>query len=330
MVYNTAISTLECTYQGSETVKQALKGPEPENRTSSTKGQKLSIEQLPNDTQYVYRDLKPEIVPEDLVVFGGCLWAVPALGTGWVPIWVQQGDGFAPGPLLHNIGHIIYHWKAVFKQNLMVLLAFFGAEEARKAEADRKAAEEACKRAAEGSPEVEEVEGPKKKRAKKGKGKGKARADEDKDEEEESGQKKPVVLVASSKKAKCEMDGHPSNGPTLAPSQQAGGSGGNSGPDLPFNRRAWLANPSAAGRLTGEELLNTLLVEVQHLRRDHACTQEVLRDARADVRELRDSFYFLRLDRDHLRERQAALDAYFDRLGEEMSEAEAGDEEFVA
>ncbi|KAI0364127.1 hypothetical protein BV20DRAFT_1057488 [Pilatotrama ljubarskyi] len=233
-------------------------------------------------------------------------------------------------------------------------------EEARRAEAARKAAEEARKRAAEGSPEVEEVEGPKKKKAKKGKGKGKARADEDKDEEEEeSGQKKPVVLVASSvacdpcwrvgapclyqqggkhrscfpcssKKAKCEMDGHPSNGPTLAPSQQAGGSGRNSGPDSPLNRHAWSANLSTTGQLTGEELLNTLLVEVQHLRRDHARTQEVLRDARADVRELQDSFYFLRLDRNHLRERQAALDAYLDRLGEEMSEAEAGDEEFAA
>ncbi|KAI0363209.1 hypothetical protein BV20DRAFT_1058228 [Pilatotrama ljubarskyi] len=234
------------------------------------------------------------------------------------------------------------------------------AEEARRAEAAQKAAEEASKRAAERSPEVEEVEGPKKKKVKKGKGKGKAWADKDKDEEEEeSRQKKPVVLVASgvtcdlcqrvgapclyqqggkhhscfpcfNKKAKCETDGHPSNGPTLAPSQQASGSGGNSGPGSPLNCRAWSANPSATGRLTGEELLNTLLVEVQHLRRDHARTQEVLRDARADVRELRDSFYFLRLDRNHLHERQAALDAYFDRLGEEMSEAEAGDEEFAA
>ncbi|KAI0363283.1 hypothetical protein BV20DRAFT_1058166 [Pilatotrama ljubarskyi] len=205
------------------------------------------------------------------------------------------------------------------------------AEEARRAEAAWKATEEACKRAAEGSPEVEEVEGPKKKKAKKGKGKGKARADKDKDkEEEESGQKKPVVLVASSvacdqcrrvgapclyqqgrkhrscfpcsnKKAKCETDGRTTNAPTLAPSQQAGGS----------------ANPSAAGRLTSEELLNTLLVE------------EVLRDARADVWEFRNSLYFLRLDRDHLRERQDALDAYLDRLGEEMSEAEVGDEEFA-
>ncbi|KAI0368510.1 hypothetical protein BV20DRAFT_980660 [Pilatotrama ljubarskyi] len=57
------------------------------------------------------------IIPEDLVVFGGRLLAVPALGMGWAPIWVQQGDGSAPRLLLHDIGHTIY---SAFELNIMV------------------------------------------------------------------------------------------------------------------------------------------------------------------------------------------------------------------
>ncbi|KAI0349797.1 hypothetical protein OH77DRAFT_1440223 [Trametes cingulata] len=64
------------------------------------------------------KNLRPEVNKPERAVCG-CLWlrtnkrkervasrqlmAGPALGTGWAPNWVQQGDASAPGPLLHHI-----------------------------------------------------------------------------------------------------------------------------------------------------------------------------------------------------------------------------------
>ncbi|KAI0363214.1 hypothetical protein BV20DRAFT_983934 [Pilatotrama ljubarskyi] len=73
---------------------------------------------------------------------------------------------------------------------------------------------------------------------------------------------------------KFEMDGRLSSGPVLVPLQEARDCG-NSGGDSPLNCRVWSTNPGAAG-LNGEEFLNTLLVEVQHLWCEHAQTQVVL------------------------------------------------------
>ncbi|CDO78254.1 hypothetical protein BN946_scf184471.g2 [Trametes cinnabarina] len=88
-------------------------------------------------------------------------------------------------------------------------------------------------------------------------------------------------------------------------------------------RAVWQAEPGEPGRLTGEELMQTLLVEVQGLRRGFDRTSEELKSARKELRTLRESAEVLLKEAEW---RKAQVQAYLEYLEEEA--AAENDEEY--
>ncbi|CDO74832.1 hypothetical protein BN946_scf185022.g2 [Trametes cinnabarina] len=88
-------------------------------------------------------------------------------------------------------------------------------------------------------------------------------------------------------------------------------------------RAVWQAEPGEPGRLTGEELMQTLLVEVQGLRRGFDRTSEELKSARKELRTLRESAEVLLKEAEW---RKAQVEAYVEYLEEEA--AAENDEEY--
>ncbi|CDO75900.1 hypothetical protein BN946_scf184768.g2 [Trametes cinnabarina] len=88
-------------------------------------------------------------------------------------------------------------------------------------------------------------------------------------------------------------------------------------------RAVWQAEPGEPGRLTGEELMQTLLVEVQGLRRGFERTSEELKSARKELRTLRESAEVLLKEAEW---RKAQVEAYLEYLEEEA--AAENDEEY--
>ncbi|KAI0350914.1 hypothetical protein OH77DRAFT_1514062 [Trametes cingulata] len=195
--------------------------------------------------------------------------------------------------------------------------------EAEAAEARRKAAEEAERRkAAEGqqsggaqkraielSSDEEEEESPRKKRARKrqetAKGKGKAADD--------------GPPVESRAHTGCTFGGKPSTGPVSE--VRAGPVAGPSAPAL--QEAVWSADPAPAHLMTGEELLRTLLVEVQGLR---VQLRDDLGAARTEIRSLRTAVNSMRDDRDFQKLR---IDAIMEYMANQERDVEDGEAEWV-
>ncbi|CDO68577.1 hypothetical protein BN946_scf184996.g8 [Trametes cinnabarina] len=110
--------------------------------------------------------------------------------------------------------------------------------------------------------------------------------------------------------------------------QAFGGPGGEGGgraavPGSSRERAVWQAEPGEPGWLTGEELMQTLLVEVQGLRRSYDRTSEELKSARKELRTLRESAEVLLKE---VEWRKAQVEAYVEYLEEEA--AVENDEEY--
>ncbi|CDO77170.1 hypothetical protein BN946_scf184675.g2 [Trametes cinnabarina] len=115
----------------------------------------------------------------------------------------------------------------------------------------------------------------------------------------------------------CQTGGKPSAGPVEKEAEGAAVPGSSRG------RAVWQAEPGEPGRLTGEELMQTLLVEVQGLRRSYDRTSEELKSARKELRPLRESAEVLLKEAEW---RKAQVQAYVEYLEEEA--AAENDEEY--
>ncbi|KAI0354009.1 hypothetical protein OH77DRAFT_1590791 [Trametes cingulata] len=224
--------------------------------------------------------------------------------------------------------------------------------EAEAAEAQRKAAEEAERRkAAEGqqssgaqkraielSSDEEEEESLRKKRARKrqevAKGKGKAADDGPPVESRvpcdscraagractfRSSGKARSCLPCHRAHTGCTFDGKPSTGPVSE--VRAGPVAGPSAPAL--QQAIWSADPAPAHLLTGEELLRTLLVEVQGLR---VQLRDDLGAARTEIRSLQTAVNSMRDDRDFQKLR---IDAIMEYMANQERDVEDGEAEWV-
>ncbi|CDO77964.1 hypothetical protein BN946_scf184971.g14 [Trametes cinnabarina] len=108
----------------------------------------------------------------------------------------------------------------------------------------------------------------------------------------------------------CQTGGKPSAGPVEKEAEGAAVPGSSRG------RAVWQAEPGEPGRLTGEELMQTLLVEVQGLRRSYDRTSEELKFARKELRTLRESAEVLLKEAEW---RKAQVQAYVEYLEEEAA-----------
>lgn len=124
-------------------------------------------------------------------------------------------------------------------------------------------------------------------------------------------------------------DGRGSWGPVLDAAPRSSGSKAGSSAGEKLGERQWQADPDPAQKLTGEELLQTLLVEVQGLRRDGVRTRDLLRatqrelaEVRSELVEFRDAAGLLKTENKLARERVNALGRYMVLHSLEVEEGE--------
>ncbi|CDO74649.1 hypothetical protein BN946_scf184944.g8 [Trametes cinnabarina] len=116
----------------------------------------------------------------------------------------------------------------------------------------------------------------------------------------------------------CQTGGKPSAGPVEKEAEGAAVPGSSRG------RAVWQAEPGEPGQLTGEELMQTLLVEVQGLRHSYDRTSEELKSARKELRTLRESAEVLLKEAEW---RKAQVQAYVDGEESEGEDSEDSDGE---
>ncbi|CDO68808.1 hypothetical protein BN946_scf184805.g17 [Trametes cinnabarina] len=108
----------------------------------------------------------------------------------------------------------------------------------------------------------------------------------------------------------CQTGGNPSAGLVEKEAEGAAVPGSSQG------RAVWRVEPGEPGQLTGEELMQTLLVEVQGLRRNYDRTAEELKSAQKELQTLRESAEVLLKE---AKWRKAQVEAYIEYLEEEVA-----------